>query len=256
MAKLSPPSGRRGRPGGVRPWTLVVLGFLLLASVLGQACSDNSGTSRPKFAGGPAATTGFANTADQINVVVGINPNSITPGQRAGVTAFVTNDSGLPLAGKLVQFSTDVGTLDTTVGTTNSRGQFSTFLRISPVEAANAPGRTAKVMAFVEGATPAEGTVNFGPVNVDTGTTIAITPSSVNRAQANVGGVCNFAVQFTAIRAIPPVTFTSGVPGAVSSGGLYVARGVPAGDAIQDTVTATDSTGRTASTGNLMLTCN
>ena len=58
-----------------------------------------------------------------------INPNSITPGQRAGVTAFVTNRNGQPLGGKMVQFSTSVGSLDTTVGTTNPAGQFSTFLR-------------------------------------------------------------------------------------------------------------------------------
>jgi hypothetical protein len=171
-AKSSPPSGRRGRPWEVRPWPLVVFGLLMTATLL-QACSDNNGTTGPRFAGGPAATTGFANTSANIRVVVGVNPNTITPGRRAGVTAFVTNENGHPLAGKRVQFSTDVGTLDQTVVVTNASGQASTTLSITPTDAANAPGTSATVVAFVEAADPGTGVVNFGPPLASPSTTPA-----------------------------------------------------------------------------------
>jgi hypothetical protein len=172
-AKSSPPSGRRGRPWEVRPWTLVAFGLLMTATLI-QACSDNDGTSGPRFAGGPAATTGFANTSADIRVVVGVNPNTITPGRRAGVTAFVTNLNGQPLPGKMVQFSTDVGTLDQTVVFTNASGQASTTLSVSPTDAANAQGTTsATVTAFVEAAVPGIGLVNFGPPLASPSTTPA-----------------------------------------------------------------------------------
>ena len=49
-AKLSPPSVRHRRPSGVRPWTRLVLGLLLMAGTLIQACSDNNGSTGPTFA--------------------------------------------------------------------------------------------------------------------------------------------------------------------------------------------------------------
>jgi hypothetical protein len=247
-AKSSPPSGRRGRPWEVRPWTLVAFGLLMTATLI-QACSDNDGTSGPRFAGGPAATTGFANTAGDIVVQLGINPNSITPGQRAGVTAFVTNRNGQPLGGKRVQFSTSVGSLDTTVGTTNSAGQFSTFLRVSSTDAANTPGGIATVTAFVEGAI-GTGTVNFG-ANVEL---VLIPDATTQSVAATIGNLCpsgslgGFRVNFTVTGGVPPYTFRTAGGGTITSGGIYTASVVGGGPFAtgfftQDVVTVIDSRG-------------
>jgi hypothetical protein len=265
-ATLSPPSARRHRPWTVRPWTLVVLALLLMAGTLIQACSDNNGTTGPKFecreqkggvkvltqcTGSPAPTTGFANTSAEIKVQVGINPNSIAPGQRAGVTAFVTNLNGLPLAGKSVQFSTDVGSLDTTVVPTNAQGQASTYIRVSSTDVAQAGGKTAAtVTAFVDGAI-GTGTVNFGP-NPTPGP-LALTPGSVDLTQQALGatpGSCGnpFTAQFTASGGTPPYTFSSAIPGAVDGTGKYTkAAPTGGGTTINDTVTVTDSAGQSTS---------
>lgn len=257
-AKPSPPSGRRGRPRGARPWILVVGLMALMAGTLIQACSDNNGTTGPRFAGGPAASTGFANTAADIVVQLGINPNSITPGQRAGVTAFVTNRNGQSLGGKRVQFSTSVGSLDTTVGTTNSAGQFSTFLRVSPTDAANTPGGIATVTAFVEGAI-GTGTVNFG-ANVQ----LVLIPDATTQSVAatidttlppdGIGNLCpsgslgGFRVNFTVTGGVPPYTFRTAGGGTITSGGIYTASVVGGGPFAtgfftQDVVTVIDSRG-------------
>jgi hypothetical protein len=255
-AKLSPSSVRRRGPWSVGPWILAIPGLLVVAGLLIQACSDNNGTSGPKFAGGPAGTTGFANTAADIKVQVAINPNTITPGQRAGVTAIATNLNGQPLAGKKVQFSTDVGSLDVTVGTTNASGQFSTSIRISATDVANAGGKTsATVTAFVEGAFGI-GIVNFGPN--PTPAPLTLTPPSVTLTQAAIAGFCSFTAQFTAAGGTPPLIFSSGIPGAVDGSGLYSRTGVNAvaqGTTITDTVTVTDAAGQTAS-ASVSLTCN
>src|SRR5262245_44355470 len=241
-AKLLPHSGRHGRPWAVRPWTLVVLGMLLVAGALIQACSDNNGTTGPTFGcnqaktgtnvkalnactGTPAPTTGFANTSAEIKVVVGINPNSITPGRRAGVTALVTNLNGQPLAGKKVQFSTEVGSLDQVAATTNAAGQASTTLSISPTDAANSGKTSAVVTAVVEGAI-GTATVNFGGASE-----LTLIPATVTRNfGANAGGppatTCTtfgpVQVTFTVAGGVPPYTFsTSGAfPGASISDGV------------------------------------
>jgi len=273
-AKLLPPSARRRRPWAVRPWTLVVFGLLLLAGTLIQACSDNNGSTGPTFecreqkggvrvvaqcTGAPAPSTGFANTSADIRVQVAVNPNAITPGRRAGVTAFVTNLNGQPLAGKVVQFSTDVGTLDKVAVTTNGAGQASTTLSITPIDAASASGKTfATVTAFVEGAF-GTGIVNFGGQVV-----LVLIPSSSTQTVGatadlvlpagpdscpTVGG---FTVTYTVSGGVPPYTFsTSGAyPGAtISAGGVYTAPAVgPVGIGFKsiDTVTVKDSLGATA----------
>ena len=267
-ATLSPPSARRHRPWTVRPWTLVVLALLLVAGTLIQACSDNNGTTGPKFecreqkggvkvltqcTGSPAPTTGFANTSAEIKVQVGINPNSIAPGQRAGVTAFVTNLNGLPLAGKSVQFSTDVGSLDNTVVPTNAQGQASTYIRVSSTDVSQASGKTAAtVTAFVDGAL-GTGTVSFGPN--PTPVALALTPATLALVQTNIAGTCNFVGQFTATGGTPPLSFSSGIfPSPVDGTGKYTLS-VAVGTTVTDTVTVTDSTSQSATAG-VSLKCN
>ena len=262
-AKLSPPSARRRRPWAVRPWTLVVFGLLLVAGTLIQACSDNNGTVGPTFecreakagassktlaacTGSPAPTTGFANTSADIKVAVVINPNAITPGRRAGVTALVTNLNGQPLAGKSVQFSTDVGSLDLVVVTTNGAGQASTWLSITATDVTNAQGKTsATVTAVVEGAF-GTGVVNFG-----TNSTLVIIPGTVT--QTLTGGPCALNLQFTATGGVPPCTFTAAIAVNMSAGGNYVAA-IPTGGVLTDTATVTDSAGATAS-APISITC-
>lgn len=272
-ARRSPDRARRHRPWAVQPWTLVVLGLLLVAGIL-QACSDNNGSTGPTFecreqkggvkvlaecTGSPAPTTGFANTSAEIRVQVAVNPNTITPGRRAGVTVIVTNLNGQPLAGKTVKFSTDVGSLDQVEGKTNAQGQVSTTLSITPTDAANAQGKTsATVTAFVEGAV-GTATVNFGGASA-----LTLIPTSATRnfgADAGPGGgapndTCTtfgpVTVTFTVAGGVPPYSFsTSGAfPGAsVSSSGAYTTPNIgPVGinTEVVDTVTVTDASGKTA----------
>jgi hypothetical protein len=260
----------------------VVLGLLLIAGTLIQACSDNNGSTGPTFecreqkggvkviaqcTGSPAPSTGFANTAGDIRVQVGINPNTITPGRRAGVTAFVTNLNGQPLSGRSVQFSTEVGTLDQTVVTTNAAGQASTYLSITEADAANAGAKTTSVVtAFADGAV-GTGTVSFGAglqlVLIPEASTQTVGATTASGAGAPSGGggtgpndtcptVGGFTVNFTASGGVPPYTFTTSgaYPGSnVSGNGRYTApaRGpVGVGFRAVDTVTVRDSLGATA----------
>jgi hypothetical protein len=235
----------------------MAVAMLAGAGLLLQACSDNKGPVGPR---NPSSTTGFANTAAEIRVQVAINPNSITPGRRAGVTVLVTNLNGQPLAGKKVQLSVDIGSLDQNFGVTNGAGQFSTFVRISSEDVTNAGGSagSATVTAFVEGAI-GTGTVTFG--GNPTPLALAIIPSSVERNfGANTGGPpanqCNpfsVTVQFTVTGGTPPYTFstTGSWPGATVNGsGLYTGPDIgpqAVNTSITDTVTVKDSTGSTAS---------
>lgn len=266
-AKLSPPSARRPRPWAVRPWTLVVFGLLLMAGTLIQACSDNNGSTGPTFecreakagassrtlaacTGSPAPTTGFSNTSAEIKVVVAINPNTITPGRRAGVTAIVTNLNGQPLAGKVVKFSTDVGTLDLVTVVTNGAGLASTTLSVTAVDVTNAQGKTsATVTAFVEGAF-GTGIVNFGSPS-----TLVIIPGTVT--QTNIapsgGGGCVFAINFAASGGTPPYAFSAGIVANLTGTAYGVT--VAVGGTVSDTVTVTDAAGATAS-APISLTCN
>jgi hypothetical protein len=237
-----------------------------MAGTLLQACSDNNGSTGPVFecreqkggvkvaaqcAGSPAPTTGFANTSAEIRVQLGINPNTITPGRRAGVTAFVTNLNGQPLAGKIVRFSTDVGSLDKVAVETNSAGQASTTLSITPQDVVNAgnSGKTsATVTAFVDGAV-GTGVVNFGSV-----ATLVIIPATVTQTNVANGGSCSFTISFSAQGGTPPFTFSAGIPGNLS-GTTYAVAGVTPGTNIADTVTVTDAAGNVAS-APVSLTCN
>jgi len=264
----------------------VVLGLLLVAGTLIQACSDNNGATGPRFecreekggvkvlsqcAGSPAPTTGFANTSAEIRIQVAVNPNSISPGQRAGITAFVGNLNGQPLAGKTVQFSTDVGSLDKTAVTTNAQGQASTTLRVSSDDVTNSGKTAATVTAFVDGAV-GQGTVNFGGNPVPpTPAALLLSPPTIALIEGAAGpspGTCTsgpfgaapFSAQFTASGGVPPYTFsTSGlVSGATVTGsGKYTAPGLGAkngGFTVADTVTVVDTTG-TAKSGTVVISC-
>src|SRR5262245_23491973 len=101
--KLSSPGmGHRG-PGGIRPWTRMALGLLLLAGALIQACSDNNGSTGPTFAcregaqgesptrsgsvrlaqgctATPAPTIGDGVGAAQIIVTVTVSPGTVDRG--------------------------------------------------------------------------------------------------------------------------------------------------------------------------------
>jgi hypothetical protein len=233
---------------------------LVLAGTVAAGCSDNNGRATPSS----ADTTGFANSPADINVQIGINPNTITPGQSAGVTAFVTNTNGLPLAGKKVQFSTSVGSVAQTVVTTNAAGQASTTLRVSESDVANAGGGsgTATVTAFVDGAI-GTGVVSFGGNPVPpTATALALNPPSIPHTEGASAGKCTFAafsVQFTASGGVPPYRFSTAgaVPGATVSKGTYTAPALGerlVGFTRTDTVTVVDSTG-TAVNGTVVITC-
>jgi hypothetical protein len=230
---------------------------LVLAGTVTAGCSDNNGRATPTS----ADATGFANTSADIKIFLGINPSSITPGQRAGVTAVVTNTNGQPLAGKSVQFSTTVGSLDTVSGTTNSKGQFSTFLRVSQTDVTNCNCTSGTVTAFVEGA-QGTGTVNFGGAIV-----LVLNPPSVIKqfgSGQTTGGSClviggGFSTQFVASGGVPPYTFSVGgaLGGTISSTGLYTVVfnfQVAAPFTGTDTVTVIDSEGHTA-TATVTISC-
>ncbi len=249
-------------------WALMAVAMLAGAGLLLQACSDNKGPVGPR---NPSSTTGFANTAAEIRVQVAINPNSITPGRRAGVTVLVTNLNGQPLAGKKVQLSVDIGSLDQNFGVTNGAGQFSTFVRISSEDVTNAGGSagSATVTAFVEGAI-GTGTVTFG--GNPTPVALQILPTSIPLTEGATGaapGTCttgpfaaagNFTAQFTIVGGVAPfkIVVSGAVPGAtVSQTGLYSAPvlGVRNGGfTTTDTITVVDSAGNTA-TATVVITC-
>jgi hypothetical protein len=259
-------ASRRVFGGRGRRWPKTgLLAALVLAGVLVHGCSDNNG----RVTQNTVPVIGVANTSANITVQVGVNPNSITPGRRAGVTAFVTNTNGFPLAGKSVQFSTTVGRLDQTVVTTNAAGQASTTLSITATDAQNAGGTAATVTANVEGAV-GTGSVNFGTPTPPT--VLALNPSSIQLTEGASGatpGTCTtgpfaaagtFSAQFTVSGGVPPYRFSAAgaVPGAtVSTTGTYRAPvlGVRAGGfTTTDAVTVVDSTG-TAVTSDLEINC-
>ncbi len=261
-------TSRRYRGG--RPWTLAIL--LSVAALLIQACSDNSGPAGPSFqcteartaqtrtvsaaaTCGPAPSTGHADTAGQIRVQVGVNPNTIEIGRRAGVTVFVTNTNGLPLPDKLVQLSPDVGTLDVTVGRTNAQGQFSSSLRIAATD--TTAGKTsATVTAFVEGA------VGNAVVNFAANPVLSVSPGDTTQAVTGASSclVGGFSVQFTVSGGVPPYTFTvtGTLPGdSITQSGLYSVGTftIPIGSNVADVVTVTDSQGNQVSR-QILITCS
>jgi hypothetical protein len=154
-AKLSSPSVRH-RPSGVRPGTRLVLGLLLMAGTLIQACSDNSGSTGPTFAcregttsnvkafnasctASPAPTVGIADNNRDIVIVVQASPASTEAGRRVSIIVIVTNGSpntlpgvtggsGQPLAGVPVFILASAGIVDGPSGTTNAQGLYSTTL--------------------------------------------------------------------------------------------------------------------------------
>jgi hypothetical protein len=190
-AKLSPSSASH-RHAGVRLGTRLVVGLLLLAGALVQACSDNSGSTGPTFAcregkattnvraynasctASPAPVTGVADSNQDVGIVVQASPASTEPGRRVSIIVIVTNGapgvtpgatggSGQPLAGVPVFIIASAGVVDGPSGTTNSQGLYTTTL-------------------FVRCEDTGSITVNAtsgGAVSV-TGATITITPASQN----------------------------------------------------------------------------
>jgi hypothetical protein len=152
---------------GVRPWTLTVLGLLLMAGTMLQACSDNNGNTGPVFecreqkggvkvlaqcTAGPAPVTGdgIGGPGGTVFVQVTVNPGTIDRGRRATVLTIVSNLNGFPLPGRRVFLAPSVGRLDATSGVTNSAGLFSTSLFI-PCEVA--PDTAVTISAVVDGVT-------------------------------------------------------------------------------------------------------
>jgi hypothetical protein len=156
--KLSSPSVRH-RPSGVRPGTRLVIGLLLMAGALIQACSDNNGSTGPTFAcregkagtsvkafnasctASPAPVTGIANSNADIGIIVQASPASTEPGRRVSIIVIVTNGSantvagvsggsGQPLAGKPVFIIASGGVVDGPSGTTNAQGLYQTTLLV------------------------------------------------------------------------------------------------------------------------------
>ena len=153
--KLSSPSVRH-RPSGVRPGTRLVIGLLLMAGALIQACSDNNGSTGPTFAcregkagtnvkafnacaASPAPTVGLANSNADILIAVQASPASTEPGRRVSIIVIVTNGAGIagvtggsgqPLPGKPVFIIASGGSVDGPSGTTNSQGIYSTTLLV------------------------------------------------------------------------------------------------------------------------------
>jgi hypothetical protein len=155
-AKLSSSSVRHRR-SGVRPRTRLVIGLLLMAGTLIQACSDNNGSTGPTFAcregkavsnvkafnasctASPAPTVGFADSNADMVIVVQASPASTEPGRRVSIIVIVTNGSGAagatggsgqPLPGKPVFIIASGGVVDGPSGTTNSSGIYSTTLLV------------------------------------------------------------------------------------------------------------------------------
>jgi len=142
----------------------VVLALLLVAGTLIQACSDNNGTTGPKFecreqkggvkvltqcTGSPARVVGDAigGPTGTINVQVAVQPGTVDRGRRAGVTFFLTNLNGFPLPGRTIAFSSNAGKFDTLSGVTGADGTFSTTMLVT-CEAVTGSG---SITAVVEG---------------------------------------------------------------------------------------------------------
>jgi hypothetical protein len=229
------------RPAG---WILV---SLLLMGALAQACSKQSDQKGPTF---PTTTSGHSDTPASTRVSVNINPNTIEPGQRAGITVLVQNAGGFPLKGKTVQLSTTAGRLDSVFGTTDAAGKFVTFLKIEASDV-TAGVSAAIITAIVEGA------VGTATVAFSGAQDLFLSPGSVSQTVQGVGddpGTCTlggFTTQFTVSGGVPPYTFTvAGLKGSrISGGGLYKIDPFTAagGTKLGDVVTVTDSQGRSKS---------
>jgi hypothetical protein len=177
--RLSSP-GMGHHPGGIRPWSRIALGLLLLTGALIQACSDNNGSTGPTFAcresavGHSQTRSGSARLAQgcqaspapiigdgagplETLVQVSVSPNTIDQGRRASVTVVATSSGGFRLTGKRdVILSTSLGSLDAPTGTMVD-GVFRTTLFI-PCETTPGPGA---VTAIVNGATSGEASGTF-----------------------------------------------------------------------------------------------
>ena len=92
-------------------------------------------------------------TAAASRVVVTANPTQIQSGGTSTITASVTNAGGTPLAGVPVSFSTDSGSLSSSVGTTGPNGDATVLLSAT---------RDATVTATVGSATAATVRVTVG----------------------------------------------------------------------------------------------
>jgi hypothetical protein len=149
----------RTSSGRSRIWVAVLV--LLVGGALVQACTDNKQAST--F---PTGQTGHSDTALDVRVVIGLNPNSVEVGRRIGITVLVTNFNGRPLEGRHVQLTTTAERLDQVDGFTDPDGKFVTFLFCDSAGGAS-------IVAFVEGATsqPASATCAGAPTGTTTGTT-------------------------------------------------------------------------------------
>jgi hypothetical protein len=122
-----------------------LLGALVLAGILAQGCSDNSGRLTPTS----ATTTGdgLGGTAGSLFVQVTVNPGSIDRGRRGNILVIVSNRNGFPLSGRNVHLTSSVGRVDRTGGTTDASGTLSSTIFI-PCEVIDGEGT---VTAIVEG---------------------------------------------------------------------------------------------------------
>jgi hypothetical protein len=143
-------------------------------------------------------------------VVVTANPNQVAPGSPSIITATVTDANSNPLSGVLVSFSTDNGSLSSSISSTSSNGQAQTTLITS---------RDAIVTATVgTGTATTPGTVK---VTVATVPEIGITTSTTSPTE---GQPVTFAIAVTGTGSTESfqsivVDFGDGTNSGVLSGG-------------------------------------
>ena len=154
----------------------MVLGLLLVASTLIQACSDNNYGTGPTFAcqetptghgtgksgnarslaactqgtPGPAPVVGdgTGGATGGIVVAVTVNPGTVDIGRRASVLVIATSKNGVKLGGQHDVFLTSsLGSLDATSGTLQN-GVFATTIFLP----CDVTGATGNVVAIVDGA--------------------------------------------------------------------------------------------------------
>jgi len=152
-----------------------------------SSTNTGTGTTTPTTNGtGPVRI--FVGAAAVGRVAVNATPATISSGGSSTITASVFDVNGSALSGTQVSFSTDAGTLASTVVTTNSDGIASTSLTTS---------QSATITASV-GASASSGG------GTGTGTT---SPTGQSSGQAKVTVVPNTTVQIT-----PPTTPSAGLP--------------------------------------------